>query len=181
MRATGWAGKSLLLVAAATACFASAESRLSRASIAAMEDAINAKFRVNSPDPYDLLGTARGTYLEGYGVVFTVELQLVNVSPPSPFNPKISDAEVAQIRDRKLKKLPQLKEAMRSLMATAGSSLANLPPEEKISMEAILWSYSWESTRGMPHRVFLSVQKQKLLEALAAHTDPALVIEEQER
>jgi len=177
-----WPAKTLLLIAAATACFAaSSESRVSRASILAMEDAINAKFRVNSPDPWDLLGTARGTYLEGYGVVFTWELQLVFVSPPSPFNPKISEADVAQVHERKLKKIPQLKEAMRSLMLAACNSLPGLPPEERVSMEAILWNYSWENSRGMPRRVFMSVEKQKLLDAQAAHTDLALVIEEQER
>ena len=41
----------------------------------------------NINDPYDLLGTARGTYLEGYGAVFTVEMNrarssAAHIGPP---------------------------------------------------------------------------------------------------
>jgi hypothetical protein len=173
--------KTLLLIAAATLCFAAAEPRVPRASLVTMEDAINTRFRANIPDPYDLLGTARGTYLEGYGVVFTLELELVTVTPPNPFKQTISDEEKAQIRDRKLVKLPQMKETMRGLMAMAGTTLPSLPANERVAMEAVLWTYSWENSRGMPKRVFMSAQKQKLLDAQASHTNLATIIEEQER
>ena len=173
--------KSLLLIATATLCFAAAEPRVPRASLVAMEDAINTRFRANVADPYDLLGTARGTYLDGYGVVFTLELQLVNVMPPNPFKQAISDEEKAQIRDRKLAKLPQLKDTMRGLMAMASTTLPGLPANERVAMEAILWTYSWENSRGMPKRVFMSAEKQKLFDAQASHANLASIIEEQER
>ena len=54
-------------IAAATLCFAATESRVSRAAILAVEAGINQTFNARSTDPYDLLGTARGTYIEGYG------------------------------------------------------------------------------------------------------------------
>ena len=173
--------KTLLLIAFATVCLAATETRVPRAALVAMEDTINGKFRVNSPDPYDLLGTARGTYLDGYGVVFTFEMQLVTVSPPNPFKPVISPEELAQIRDRKLRKLPQMKDVMRSMIAAASTSLSGLPGNEHIAMEAVLWTYSWENSRGMPKRIFMSAEKQKLIEAQVNHTDLVQVIEEQER
>jgi len=171
------------IVGVATLCLAAAESPVSRASITAVENSINDKFRANTPDPYDLLGAARGTYLEGYGVLFTVEVQLVVVMPPNPFRRAISAQEIASIRDRKTKKLPAMKEAMRNLMSNASTTLEGLPGDEHIAMEAILWNYSWENYRG-PHRILMTANKQKLRDARARHATPeefASLFEEQEQ
>jgi hypothetical protein len=95
------------VIAAATLCFAAAESRVSRAEILAIEGSMNQRFSARSADPYDLLGTARGTYLEGYGMLFTFEVDLVNAGGllMSPFRPTVTPEELASLRDRKLKKL----------------------------------------------------------------------------
>src|SRR5207248_2026171 len=124
--------------------------------------------------------------LEGYGAVFTVELDLVNAGPLtlSPFRQTISAAEKEGLRDRKSKKLPILKESMRTLMMDASGTLDGLPLNERVAMEAILFSYTWENARGLPHRVFMSAEKEKLLEAKSNHAsqaDLAAIIEEQER
>ena len=94
--------KPLLLIAAATLCLASTESRVSRASIVAAEKSINESFATYTGDPYELLGNARGTYLEGYGALFTVELDLINTGPlnPNPFKQKVTAQEVATTRER---------------------------------------------------------------------------------
>ncbi len=173
--------KAILLIAVATLCFGATESRVPRRQILDVEGAINSKFRSNFADPYDLLGDARGTYLDSYGALFTMELELITVAPPSPFKQTISPAEIQTIHDRKLKKLTDLKQAMYSLMAGASAKLDSLPPDEHISMEAILWYYSWENSRDLPKRLFMTVEKEKLLEAMAKHADLASVIEEQER
>ena len=165
--------KPLLLIAAfAAICYAAVESPVSRASMTAVENSINDKFRGNSADPYLLLGNARGTYLQGYGVLFTVELSLVVVTPPNPFRPAITPDEIASIQDRKTKKLPIMHDAMRGLMTNASSTLEGLPNSERIAMEAILFNYSWENNRG-PRRILMTVDKQKLLDAKARHSSPA--------
>jgi hypothetical protein len=178
--------KLLLAITAATLCFAAAESRVSRATILAVESGINEKLSARSADPYDLMGMARGTYLEGYGALFTVELDLINAGPLnlSPFKPTISKEEVATTRERKLKKLAMLKDSMRSLMVAASGTLEGLPANERVGMESILFNYSWEDSRSIPHRVFMSAEKQKLLDARATHAgqpELAAIIEEQER
>jgi hypothetical protein len=175
-----------LVFAVAALCVAATESRVSRAAILAVEKSINERLSVRSADPYDLIGRARGTYLEGYGTLFTAELDLIYAGPlnPSPFKPTVSDKEKATTRERKAKNLIELKEAMRSLMVNASGTLEGLPPNERVAMETILFYYSWEEARGLPHRVFMSAVKQKLLDAKAAHAgDPELaaIIEEQER
>jgi hypothetical protein len=174
-------------IAAATLCFAATESRVSRAAILAVEAGINQTFNVRSADPYDLLGTARGTYLEGYGALFTFEVDLVNAGGlmMSPFRPAPTPEELAGLRDRKLKKLSVMKDVMRTVMMNASATMEGLPPEEHVAMEAILFNYSWEkNAREMPHRVFMTAEKQKLLDARANHATPsdlAAMIEEQDR
>ncbi len=167
-------------------CFAATESRVSRATILAVEKNINDKLAAHTADPYDVLGNARGTYLDGYGALFTFEVDLINAGPInlSPFKPTISVQEVATTRERKVKKLAELKESMRTLMVNASGTLEGLPANERVAMEAILFYYSWENSRGLPHRVFMSAEKQKLLDAKAAHAgqpELALIVEEQER
>ena len=59
-----------------------------------------------------------------------------------------------------------------------------LAPTEQISMEAILFNYKWENTQGIPRRIFMTAEKQKLQEARAAHASQAelaKIIEEQDR
>jgi hypothetical protein len=176
----------LILAAAVTLCFAATESRVSRANIVAFERTIQEKLSASSADPYDLLGDARGTYLEGYGVLFTTELDLINagVLNATPFKPVVSPQEIAMTRERKLKKLEVLKDSMRGLMIDASGLLDGLAPTEHITMETILFNYKWENTQGIPHRVFMTAEKQKLQEAKAAHAgqaELAKIIEEQDR
>jgi hypothetical protein len=164
--------KSLLLILVASLCFGASESRLSLASLKAVEASINDRVRSNINDPYDLLGPARGTYLEGYGVVFTVEMNLVVVSPlnVSPFHAGPTEKELTEMHDRKARKAALLKGTMRDLMtAAACKTLTGLPPEERIVMQAFLFNYGWEQTRGLPHRIMLTARKQKLMDALNKH------------
>jgi hypothetical protein len=173
--------KAALLITLATVCFAATESRVPRSQILEVEGSINDKFHSNTTEPYDVLGQARGTYLEGYGALFTVELQLVPVTPPNPFKPTISEAEKQSIHDRKLKKVVELRKAMYGLMSGASNTLTKLPPDQQISMEAVLWYFNWEYQRDLPKRLFMTVEKDKLQDAIAKHADLSSVIEEQER
>lgn len=171
----------LATLTAGAAAFAALESPVSRASVLAVERSIDDKFRANPSDPYDFLGTARGTYMNGYGALFTFEIGLTYVPAISPFNLSVSPQQVAAIHERKLKKLPVLENTMRGLVADASTTLEGLPANEHIAIEALLFSYSWENSRGLPHRVFMTVEKQKLRSAIASHADLATVIETQER
>jgi hypothetical protein len=163
--------KPFLLIGVAALCFGASESRLSLASLKAVEASINDRVRSNINDPYDLLGPARGTYLEGYGAVFTVEMNLVVASPlmVSPFHPAPTEKDVTEMHERKARKVAVLKGAMRDLMASACKTLQALPADEHIVMEAFLFNYGWEQSRGLPHRIMLTARKQKLIDALSHH------------
>src|SRR5262249_5182494 len=157
-----WPMRTFALILIATLCFAAAEPIVSLNSLKLVESAINEKIRYNINDPYDLLGTSRGTYVQGYGAVFTFEVNLVPVSPLnlSPFKPTITAEEIAALHDRKVKKMPALKEVMKDLMVNASKSLPGLPDNERIMMEAFLFNYRWENARGLDHRIVISAGKK---------------------
>ncbi len=165
--------KTLLLIGFATLCFAASEPIVSLGSLMSVEASINDRVRSNISDPYDLLGPARGTYLEGYGAVFTVQMNLVLLPAlrVSPFNPD-SNKAIAELHDHKARKVENLKATMRELMTGASKSLPGLPPQERIVMEAFLFNYSWEQSRGLPHRLVLTANKQKLIDAVSHHASP---------
>lgn len=174
------------MVAAATLCFASTESHVSTASILAVERSIGERLAGSTADPYDILVDARGTYLEGYGALFTNEINLVNSSAfnPNPFRPTVTQQQIAQVHDRKVKKLAELKETMRSALEDASATLEGVPANETIAMEVKLFSFSWENNKGIPRRLLMTGEKQKLLAARASHAsqaDLASIIDEQER
>jgi hypothetical protein len=166
--------KGVLLIGLASLCFAASEPIVSLASLKSVESSIKDRLESNIGDPYDLLGGPRGTYLEGYGAVFTVHLNLVLLPAlrVSPFNPN-SGKEITGLHDHKARKVEELKATMRELMTGASRSLPGLPPRERIVMEAFLFDYSWEQTRGLPHRVMLTAFKQELLDAVGRHATPA--------
>lgn len=160
-------------------CLASAETRVNRASLVEIEGRLNDTFRTAATDPYDLLGTARGTYIEGYGALFTVELNLVYVTQMSPFRPAMTKDEIEKVHERKLRKLAVLREQLKQQMLNASVNLGSMPGRERITMEAFLWNYNWETTAGLPHRITLSAERQRLIEAKASKA-PLDFIEEQQ-
>ncbi len=67
----------LLLVVAASA-IASDAPRVPRTTLAAAEKSLDNRFAgLWSDNPFVMLGPTRGVYLEGYGAVFTAEVNLV--------------------------------------------------------------------------------------------------------
>jgi hypothetical protein len=175
----------LLMVAVATLCFA-AQPRVSTESILSVERTINERLAGSTTDPYEILVDSRGTYLEGYGAVFTNEINLVNSAAftPNPFRPAASPQQVLLVHDRKVKKLAELKDTMRTLLMDASTTLEGMPANEKVAIEAKLFSFSWENNRGIPHRLLMSAEKQKLLAARTSHASQAdltAIIDEQER
>jgi hypothetical protein len=175
--------KILLMVATATLCFALTEPRVSTASIVAVEHSINDRFAAESSEPYYSLQDAHGTYLEGYGALFTSEINLVNSAAftPNPFRPAVTPQQIAQVHDRKVKKLAELKDTMRSILMNASTTLEGMPAGERVALEVKLFSFSWENNRGIPHRVLMSAEKQKLLAAKENHSDLTAIVDEQER
>ncbi len=90
----------------------------SRTELAAVEKSMDTRFkRLSLESPIDLLGLTRGVYLNGYGAVFTAEVNLLAAPGISPFRPSVSKEEVAQVKGIKTRRLPEFRALMQQLLS----------------------------------------------------------------
>jgi hypothetical protein len=62
---------------------------------------------------------------------------------------------------------------MRDSVVKAASSLQTLPPSESIVFEAHLLNNPYEDYSGLPWRVTMTANRQKIMDAVARHAAPA--------
>jgi len=122
-----------------------------------------------SGNPFTLLGSTRGLYLEGYGAVFTAEMNLVPGLSLSPFRQTISPEEIARVRARKLEQLPVLRKTMQAMLLSAAASLDDVPKDERIVLGVIMLYLPAEDSAGMPSKIVMQGLRGKLLEAKLGH------------
>jgi len=136
--------------------------RVTRAALAGVERNFDNRLAYTA-DAFDLLGPTRGVYLESYGAVFSTELNLI-VSPNlSPFHQSFGKIEIARIHERKLQRLPALKQKMREMLWASAESLETMPPGEQVVVAVSLFHYSWEDYTGLPSQIVMQAERQKLL------------------
>ena len=91
----------LLLVVAASA-IASDAPRVPRNTLAATEKDLDNRFtKLWSDNPFVVLGPTRGVYLEGYGAVFTAEVNLVAGPTIGIMTPPMTKQDIAQHKQKK--------------------------------------------------------------------------------
>jgi len=136
---------------------------VTRAVLVPIEKRIDARLgRPAQEEPYDLLGNTRAVYLEGFGVVFTTEVGLLQIPPITPFNPSFSKEEIQMIHQRKAAKLPLLKQAMREMLAASAASLTALPADDQIAVAVTLFYFSWEDRTGLPSQILMQASRKSL-------------------
>ncbi|MBI5280710.1 MAG: hypothetical protein HY858_03430 [Candidatus Solibacter usitatus] len=144
----------------------------SRAEVAAMEKSFDQRLQSFSIDtPIELLGLTRGLYLQGYGAVFTAEVNLVQTPGVSPFRPTLSKDDIARVRAAKLKRIPELKNLMREMLVASSASMDRLPAEERLVLGVSLYYNAWEDPAGMPRVIMMQAQRRALME-VAANRQP---------
>jgi hypothetical protein len=132
-------------------------------------------------DPVSLMGNTHGVYLAGYGVVFTSEVNLVGAAVLTPFRSEFSPQELAKLRQKKLDRIPILKEHMRAALTAAGAVLDNLAPDEQVVLALSLFYFKWERTDGLPAQIVMQAPRKALLDASKGNTaalDTALRVQE---
>jgi hypothetical protein len=154
--------------------------RVKRASLEAVEKAFDQRVATISDDPFLMLGPTRGIYLEGYGAVFTAEINLVSGPTLNPFQPTIPPAQIEQVRSRKLQRLPILRERMRDLLLASASELGDVPPQEQLVLGVRLLYRSYENTGGMPSQIIMQGERASLIKAAskAVPVESALRVQE---
>jgi len=164
----------VLAAALATAALTPAQTpRVSRAALAGFESKLDRTLsKGDVTDPYDLLGSARGVYLPGYGAVFTAELNLV-FTLITPFHPEMTASDFQRLHDKKLKKLPALKQAMRQMLIDAAAALETAPPSEQIVLGVTLYYRNSELKDQLPAQIVMQAPRQALLDFKAGRTQSA--------
>ena len=155
------------LIGAATVVWAVAAQnpRITRATLRAIEESFDKRVLTVSPDsPFKLLGTTRGTYLNGYGVVFTAEVNLMVTTNLSPFQLEIPKPYVVKVHAQKLQRLTLFKRSMQEALLAAAASLDTVPANEQVVLGVSLFYYKWEDTAGLPSQVVMHAQRQKLVD-----------------
>jgi len=138
--------------------------RVTRAALSVLEKSFDTRFQKGSvTDPFDLLDATQGVYLEGFGAVFSAELNLMVTPNLNPFHQVFTKQEIARIHERKIERLPLLKRNMREMLISSAASLENLPPTEQVVLAVTLFHYSWEDSSGLPAQIVMQAERQKLL------------------
>jgi hypothetical protein len=140
-------------------------SGFKRAALISMEKSFDRRITAIADDPYILVGFTRGVYLEGYGAVFTAEVNLAIGPAQSPFRPVITKEDIQRIRGKKLDRLPILRESMRQTLLDAASSLDEVPATEQIVVGVSLLYRADEDASGMPGQILMQGERGKLVDA----------------
>ncbi len=152
------------LLAAVAAAAPADRPRAVRESLATLERIFDSRIeRQSIEDPFLLLGTTRGVYLEGYGAVLTAEVNLVTGPAITPFRPSLSKEDVARLHAKKRQRLPVLRQLMREMLLDAAGSLEAVLAQEQIVLAVSLFYYSWEDRTGLPGQILMQAQRQQLL------------------
>jgi hypothetical protein len=157
----------LLLVVAASA-IASDAPRVPRTTLAAAEKSLDNRFAgLWSDNPFIMLGPTRGVYLEGYGAVFTAEVNLVAGPVLGIMTPPMTKQDIAQHKQKKIARIPELRKALAKALADVAVSpeMATVPPEEQIVLVAFLSHFPWEDLDGLPAQIMMQGSKKQLMDA----------------
>lgn len=134
---------------------------ITRQTFKPLEDDFNLKLSTFNPaEPVYMLGLTRGVYLQGYGAVFSVELDLIQSPTVNPFHEAIGRKDVVSTHARKLKQLPLLQQAVRNQMIACAKGLDAMPPDQRLVMVVRLDYQPWEDTDKLPAQILLSADRK---------------------
>jgi hypothetical protein len=156
---------------------ASISPRVTRTNLIGLEQFADGKIiQLDATNPGDILGKTRGVYLEGYGAVFTAEVDLAPHAALNPFRPKYTDADVSKLRTQKQARIDVLKKRMVESMVIMAQGLEGVPATERIALAVTIDYWPWEKSNGMPRQILIHAPKSALMSG--AKLDEALKVQE---
>ena len=139
-----------------------ADRKPARSALVAAEKQFDAMVQSRwTDDPYVLLGNTRAIYVDGFGVVLTAEINLSTGPTVSPFSPTISKESIARHRDKKLQRLPQLKELIKKGAESARGWFPDLADSDNVVVGVTVLKYPWEDAAGIPSQLVGITQHRK--------------------
>jgi hypothetical protein len=114
--------------------------------------------------PFVMLQETRGAYLEGYGVVFTLEVNLRPMRFISPFDARpYTDKEIQDARAIKLRRIKEAEALFRDLLRDHANGLAFLRPEESVAI--VMHLFNTAEHRDVPTQLVVQAHRQAVMDA----------------
>lgn len=115
------------------------------------------------PPPFGLLEKTKGTYLAGYGVVFTLQVSLYPFARANPFaiRPQTPE-EIEKARKLKRKRIDAIKAALPRLLADHAGGLREVPAENSVAVVVHFFNIPAEG-ENVPDQLVVQVKKSDLL------------------
>ncbi len=126
-----------------------------------------------TPDQlFGLLDSPQGVYIDGFGLVFTARVNLVEAPGLMIFRPALKPDELKSIRDRKLERLPVVRDSMRHSMMLAAGLFETIPLDEQMVYSVALFHHPYEDAHGLPKQIVMQASRRTLM-ALQKQPDKA--------
>ena len=90
----------------------------------------------------------------------------------TPFRPPFTPEQIEQLREKKLRRLEDLKRIVREMMVECAAALDGVPPKQKIAVGVSLFRFSWEDSRGLPRQILMEASRRTLLDFKAGKLGP---------
>ncbi len=146
----------------------------SRKDLEAVERLIDNRFQsTDELSTMKVLWRARGAYLEGFGAVFTVELNLAPMANISPFTRTYSEEQKRALNAQKKAKLEFLSRQAAGILVAAGAKLGAMPADEQVALVITLFHFQWEDLTDLPSQLVIQARRQSLLDRKAGKLSDA--------
>ena len=112
--------------------------------------------------PFGLLEKTQGTYLPGFGLAFSLEVNLYPMRAPTPFNmAPLSKAEIEKAQKVKHDRIITVKESVPRLLADHAMSLRDLDPKDSIAVVVHLFEVDTGESK-FPEQIIVAIRKADL-------------------
>jgi hypothetical protein len=112
--------------------------------------------------PFGLLETTKGTYLPGFGLAFSLEVNLYPMRSPNPFNvTPLSQAELDKAHKVSLERIATIKESVPRLLADHARSLRDLSSGDSVAVVVHLFEVPADDIK-FPDQLVIEAKKSDL-------------------
>ena len=160
----------LILAGLAVAQTAAPPSGPSRAELRSVERLCDKAMETYAIDTIEQMTHARALWIEGYGVLITMDVNLTRVSPLIGFAGGLSKAQKDRIRENKQKRLPEFRAFLEGMLLEATRPLEHLSADDHLMLSVDLIYAPYEDSAGMPTTLSIVAKKKDLLEAAERKT-----------
>lgn len=112
--------------------------------------------------PFGLLEKTQGTYLPGFGMAFSLEVNLYPMRNPNPFDTRpLTEAELDKAQKVKKQRIATVRDVVPRLLADHAVSLRDLGPDDHVAVVVHLFEVNVEDT-SMPGQLVIEAKKSDL-------------------